>query len=83
MGKIQDLYNARVRPMVPAERLQLARLILDELTPSEDDSDVRVKSGNDDPADVVANVRSPRLARPEQLKDFAKQIVELAPNAEL
>ena len=28
-------------------------------------------------------IRSPRLARPEQSKDFAKQIVELAPHAKL
>ncbi len=83
MGKIQDLYNTRVRPMVPAERLQLARLILDDLATSEDDIDVRDNWSNDDLADVVANIRSPRLARPEQLKDFAKQIVEPAPHAEL
>ena len=30
-----------------------------------------------------ARVRSPRLAHPEQSKDFTKQIVELAPDAKL
>ena len=28
-------------------------------------------------------IHSPRLARPEQLKDFIKQVVELAPDAKL
>jgi hypothetical protein len=28
-------------------------------------------------------IRSPRLARPEQSKDFVKQIMELAPDAKL
>jgi len=28
-------------------------------------------------------IHSPRLARPEQFKDFIKQIVELAPDAKL
>ena len=83
MGKIQDLYNTRVRPMVPAERLQLARLILDDLAPSEDSIDVSDKWRDDDLADVAARIRSPRLAHPEQSKDFAKQIVELAPDAKL
>ncbi len=36
MGKIQDLYDTRVRPMPPAERLQLVRLIIDDLAPSEE-----------------------------------------------
>jgi hypothetical protein len=83
MGKIRDLYDARIRPMVPAERLQLARLILDDLAPSEDAADVSDKRRDDDLADVAARIPSPRLARPEQAKDFAKQIVELAPDAEL
>jgi hypothetical protein len=30
-----------------------------------------------------ARIYSPRLAHPEQSKDFVKQIVELAPDAEL
>jgi hypothetical protein len=54
MGKIQDLYNARVRPMVPAERLQLARLILDDLTHSESAVDVSDEWGNDDLAELAA-----------------------------
>jgi hypothetical protein len=28
-------------------------------------------------------IRSPRLARPEQAKDFIKQVLELAPDAKL
>jgi len=32
---------------------------------------------------TVRRILSPRLARPEQSKDFIKQIVELAPNAKL
>ena len=31
MGRIQDLSMTHVRTMLPAERLQLARLILDDL----------------------------------------------------
>jgi hypothetical protein len=33
--------------------------------------------------DRAPRLRSPRLAHPEQSKDFAKQIVEPAPDAEL
>lgn len=40
MGKIQDLYDDRVRPMSPVERLQLAKFILDELAPAENAVDV-------------------------------------------
>lgn len=54
MGKIQDLYNTRVRPMVPAERLQLARLILDDLAPAESAVDVSDEWGDDDLAEVAA-----------------------------
>lgn len=54
MGKIQDLYNARVRPMVPAERLQLARLILDDLTRSESAVDISDEWGDDDLAEAAA-----------------------------
>ncbi len=83
MGKIQELYDTRVRPMVPAERLQLARLILDDLAPSDKPVDVSDEWRDDDLADVAARIRSPRLVHAEQSKDFAKQIVELAPNAKL
>lgn len=83
MGKIQDLYDTRVRPMAPAERLRLAKLILDDLALTENAVDVSDGLGHDDLADVVAHVRSPRLARPEQLKDFAKHVVELLPHAKL
>jgi hypothetical protein len=54
MGKIQELYESRVRPMVPAERLQLARLILDDLAPSETAVDISDGWGDDDLADVAA-----------------------------
>ena len=40
MEKIQDLYSTRVRPMPPAERLQLARLILDDLAPTDQALDI-------------------------------------------
>ena len=43
MPDAQDVYVANVRPLLPAERLRAAALILDELTwatpPSVDDSD--------------------------------------------
>ena len=35
MVHIQELYDARVKRMAPAERLQLARLILDDLAPTD------------------------------------------------
>jgi hypothetical protein len=54
MSKIQDLYESRVRPMVPAERLQLARLILDDLAPSDTGIDVSDEWGDDDLAEVAA-----------------------------
>ena len=55
MGKIQELYESRVRPMVPAERLQLARLILDDLAPSVTAVDVSDEWSDDDLADVAAH----------------------------
>jgi hypothetical protein len=54
MTKIQDLYESRVRPMVPAERLQLARLILDDLAPSDTAVDVSDEWDDDDLADLAA-----------------------------
>lgn len=54
MGKIQDLYSTRVRPMLPAERLQLARLILDDLAPSDQPVDVSDEWSDDDLADAAA-----------------------------
>jgi hypothetical protein len=54
MGKIKELYDTRVRPMVPAERLQLARLILDDLAPSENAVDVSDEWGDNDLAEVAA-----------------------------
>ena len=54
MTKIQDLYESRVRPMVPAERLQLARLILDDLAPSDTPNDVSDEWDDDDLADLAA-----------------------------
>jgi hypothetical protein len=54
MGKIQELYDARVRPMGPAERLQLARLILDDLARSEGAIDISQEWGDDDLAEAAA-----------------------------
>ncbi len=54
MTKIQDLYESRVKPMVPAERLQLARLILDDLAPSETTVDVSDHWDDDDLSDLAA-----------------------------
>lgn len=54
MGKIQDLYRDSVRPMPPAERLQLARLILDELVPAELPLDVSDAWSDDDIADLAS-----------------------------
>jgi hypothetical protein len=48
MGKIQDLSSTSVRPMLPAERLQLARLILDDLAPAEQPVDVSDEWTDDD-----------------------------------
>jgi len=55
MSKIQDLYESQVKPMVPAERLQLARLILDDLAPSDTAVDVNDEWSDDDLADVAAH----------------------------
>jgi hypothetical protein len=55
MGKIQELYDTRVKPMVPAERLQLARLILDDLATTEQAVDVRDEWSDDDLAEVAAH----------------------------
>ena len=54
MSKIQDLYDSCVKPMPPVERLQLARLILDDLAPSDPAVDVSDEWGDDDLADVAA-----------------------------
>lgn len=53
MGKIKELYDTRVRSMPPADRLQLARLILDDLAPSETTVDVRDDWSDDDLAWVT------------------------------
>jgi hypothetical protein len=54
MGKIKDLYDTRVRPMPPAERLQLVRLIIDDLAPSEKPLDVSDDWSDDDLAELTA-----------------------------
>jgi hypothetical protein len=54
MTTIQELYNMRVRPMMPAARLQLARLILDDLAQSENSVDVSDEWGDEDLAEVSA-----------------------------
>jgi hypothetical protein len=53
MGKIQELYETRVRPMVPAERLQLAKLILDDLAKTEKAVDVSDEWSDDDLAEAA------------------------------
>jgi hypothetical protein len=54
MSNVQELYESRIRPLVPAERLQLARLILDDLGRSEDAVNVSDEWGDDDMADLAA-----------------------------
>jgi hypothetical protein len=54
MSNVQELYDGRIRPMVPAERLQLARLFLDGLAPSQTAVDVSDDWGDDDLSDVAA-----------------------------
>ena len=51
--KIQDLYDTRVRQMAPAERLQLAKLILDDLAPSDKPLDMSDEWSDDDLADLA------------------------------
>jgi len=47
--------EAQVRPMLPADRLQLAKLILNDLAPPESDIDVSDGWDDDDLADVAAH----------------------------
>ena len=54
MSKIQDLYLSSVKTMVPAERLQLARLILNDLAPSDAAVDISDEWSDDDLPDVTA-----------------------------
>jgi hypothetical protein len=54
VGKIEELYETRVRSMAPAERLQLARLILDDLAPAEQVVDVSDAWSDDDLAEAAA-----------------------------
>jgi len=54
MGKIQDLYTTSVRPMLPAERLQLARLILDDLVETDKAADISDEWTDDDLAAAAA-----------------------------
>jgi hypothetical protein len=64
MGKIRELYETRVRPMNPAERLELARLILDDLARSESPIDTSDEWSDDDLAEVsvysAQHARRPR-----------------------
>jgi hypothetical protein len=69
MGKIQDLYRSSVRPMLPAERLQLARLILDDLAPSELPVDISDEWSDDDLADAAS---ASALHADQPAKDTAK-----------
>ena len=54
MVHIQELYDARVKRMAPAERLQLARLILDDLAPTDSGVDISDEWDEDDVSDVTA-----------------------------
>lgn len=74
MGKIQDLYENRVKPMVPAERLQLARLILDDLAPSSESAlDVSDEWNDDDLADVAAFSVHQATQRPDDSGSLLEQ----------
>jgi hypothetical protein len=53
MKNVTELYETRVRPLVPAERLQLARLILDDLAPAGDGVDVSDEWSDEDLKDVA------------------------------
>ncbi len=65
MGKIQELYDSSVRPMPPADRLQLAKLIIDDLAPSEKPVDV----GDDWSEDDVADLRNDSANYADGTKD--------------
>ncbi len=54
MGKVQELYDTRVRSMTPMERLQLARLILDRLTHLDVLHDVSDEWGENDLIELAA-----------------------------
>lgn len=54
MSNARELYDDRVRTMDPAERLFLARLILDDLAPSVRAVDVGEEWSDEDLADVTA-----------------------------
>jgi hypothetical protein len=54
MKNVQELCETRVRPLVPAERLQLARLILDDLAPSGSGVDVSDEWSDEDGTDLSA-----------------------------
>lgn len=83
MSNIQNLYDTRIRPMAPPERLQLARLILDDLATCESSAGSADTLLAENLAVSAAHIRSPRLAHHGQKKDFTKQIVELASDAGL
>jgi hypothetical protein len=54
MGKIQELYDSRVRQMNVSERLQLAKMILNDLVPSVNEVDVSDEWNEDDLTDLTA-----------------------------
>jgi hypothetical protein len=57
---------------------ELSRLSAEELAEVQVKMRELVEAGR-----AVPRMHSPRLARPEQAKDFIKQVVELAPDARL
>jgi len=83
MSAITELYMTRVRSMVPSDRLQLARLILDDLPLVEDNVLLTQVQSNVLQATVRPVIQSPRLAHSEQSEDFVKRIVEPPPDAKV
>lgn len=53
MGKVQEVYEIRIKPLAPNERLELARLILDDLSASAMPMDVNDEWSDEDMADVA------------------------------
>lgn len=67
MATAQEIFNAKIRSMPPAERLRLAAIILDDLTQSPSPLDVSGTWSDEDTKDVTAfSLRSAAAAYPEQ-----------------
>lgn len=68
MTQAQELYEQRIRAMIPADRLELARLILDELAPATVSQTAHA---------IALQLRSPRLVNPSQSAQFIKQVTDV------